>query len=484
MAASASVAAAALASRARRRAASPPAPALELLDIQGNILRPYNFALARHFFLRVHDAARGRRFVDALAGNITTAAPWPGTKPAATVNVAFTWYGLAALGVPERTLATFPEDFRAGMRARAALLPDVGDSAPEHWDEPWNAGPVHVLVAVNARSSGALDARDAWLRDAMSSAGGVTLLGVQDGARLVVDGCPSGREHFGYTDGFGDPDIAGSGEAPEPGRGKIVDGLWEPLAPGEFLLGYPDESGEIPPTARPVEFCRNGTFLVYRKLHQRVASFRRFLREHGQTYAGGHELLAARIVGRWRDGTPLMLSPATPVPGLAESPRGNDFAYASDPTGSRCPVGAHIRRANPRDGLGSGMLVNRHRILRRGIPYGSWTPLDQDGDDHGDHGMIFAALNASIERQFEFVNREWINYGNDFGAGNDKDILAGQHAPGGRVTVQGNARSFSPDPPRIFMDLPRFVVTRGGDYFFVPGLAALRMLANGGIDPS
>jgi Dyp-type peroxidase family len=468
-----------------RPRATQDAPLVDHSDIQGNVLRPYNFRHARYVFLHVDDGREAREWLTAAMPALTNAVPWPrGHKPESTVNVAFTWRGLQALGVPENTLATFPEDFRAGMRARADLLWDKGDSAPGHWDPAWLEGRVQVFVSINAQTEHALEERWAWLQRTLDARAGLSLVAYQDAGQLIVDGRPSRKEHFGFTDGYGDPDVAGSGFPQVPGRGKPVPGGWEPLATGEFLLGYADETGALAAAPRPFEFARNGTFLVYRKLHQRVATFRRFLREQGASYPGGAELLGARIIGRWRDGTPSELSPARPEPGLAGRPDGNDFRYGRDGNGSRCPIGAHIRRANPRDALGSGNLVDRHRILRRGVPYGSWIPLDQDGDDNGEHGMIFMALNASIERQFEFVNREWLNYGNDFGAGNDKDVLTGQHLPGGRVTIQGNDASFPPERPRIIADLPRFVVTRGGDYFFTPGMTALRMLAAGSISPS
>ena len=461
-------------------------PALERLDIQGNILKPYNMHVARYTFLRVDDPACGRRLIAALAPSVTTSAYWSeGKKPDWTLNLAFTWTGLAALGTPPSTLATFPDDFKEGMAARAAQLWDKGESAPAHWEPLWLDRRVHVWASFNAQSTAVLDERLRWLRDRIADVGGVTELASQQAAQLIVDGHPTRKEHFGFTDGFGDPEIAGSGFPSVPGRGKPVGNTWEPLAAGEFLLGYVDESGALPPAPRPAEFSRNGTFMVYRKLHQNIASFRRFVRDAGTHLPCGPDLLAARIVGRWPDGTSLEMSPASPDPALAhDTALNNDFRYGADPNGNRCPLGAHIRRANPRDALGSSLLVNRHRIMRRGVPYGDWIPLDANGNDEGDHGMIFMALNASIERQFEFVNREWMNYGNDFGLGNDKDILTGQRRPDDTAVVQGNAASFVPDPPVMFGSLARFVIVRGGDYFFVPSLSGLRMLASGSIDPS
>jgi Dyp-type peroxidase family len=467
-----------------------PAPALERLDIQGNILKPYNLQVARYIFLRVNDVAGGRRLIAALTPWVTSSAYWSeGKKPAWTLNLAFTHTGLAALGTPQATLATFPDDFKEGMAARAGQLWDKGESAPAHWEPLWRDRGVHVWASFNAQSTAVLDERHQWLRDRISEANGVTALAAQDAAQLVVGGRHTRKEHFGFTDGFGDPEIAGSGFPPVPGRGKWTGHSWEPLAPGEFLLGYVDESGAIPAAPLPAEFSRNGTFMVYRKLHQNVASFRCFVRDAGASLAGGPDRLAARIVGRWPDGTSLEMSPACPDPALAhDTALNNDFVYGADANGNRCPLGAHIRRANPRDALGSPLLVNRHRIMRRGVPYGEWIPPSPDnaggGTDEGNHGMIFMALNASIERQFEFVNREWLNYGNDFGLGNDKDILTGQRQPDDTVVVQGNAASFAADPPVMFGNLSRFVVLRGGDYFFIPSLSALRMLASGSIDAS
>src|SRR5581483_428376 len=194
----------------------------------------------------------------------------------------------------------------------------------------------------------------------------------------------------------------------------------------------PDEAGEMPVAPMPVGLSRNGTFLAYRKLHEHVARFRRWLAAEGERFPGGRELLAAKIVGRFRDGTPLELSdtPYTDADAVRGDPehvhRFTDFTYGNDLNGSRCPMGAHIRRVNPRDSLGfNGVLVDRRRIVRRGLPYGTWipenTPLDTvadldrfDQEHESEHGVIFMALCSSLERQFEFVQREWMNYGNDF----------------------------------------------------------------------
>jgi deferrochelatase/peroxidase EfeB len=203
----------------------------------------------------------------------------------------------------------------------------------------------------------------------------------------------------------------------------------EALATGEFLLGYADEAGELPVAPIPHLLGRNGTFMVYRKLHQNVATFRNYLDEKGDLYSGGKEKLAAKFVGRWRDGTPIELSPDEPNPSIvADKNRNTDFTYGGDPAGVRCPIGAHLRRVHPRDAFGfNGELVNRRRIMRRGLPYGEYVPEDQPVRDEDERGIIFMALNASIFRQFEFVQQQWIQYGNDSHQGNDKDLLVGNH---------------------------------------------------------
>ncbi len=337
---------------------------------------------------------------------------------------------------------------------------------------------------MQAKSEAALDARVAQLQKTIDDSGGAALAGSNQAGALTIGGETSNKEHFGYSDGFGNPDFIGVERKSQPGQGKLTkDGKWAPLATGELLLGYADEAGELPVAPIPHLVGNNGSFLVYRKLHQNVASFRRYLEEHGRRYAGGKEKLAAKFVGRWRDGTPVELSPEKPDPSLVNDPaQSTNFTFASDADGARCPLGAHIRRTNPRDAFGfNGKLINRRRISRRGMPYGAWTPEDQPADDNAEHGVIFMAMNASIARQFEFVQQQWIEYGNDARQGNDKDFLLGNHEGKGKFFVQGNEDAAN--PPYICGGLPNFVETRGGDYFFLPSMTSLRMIAAGTVDP-
>lgn len=488
---------------------------LDLPDIQSFILYPVGFPHARFSFFHIDDAARGRRFVDAVAELVSDATlpqfvdGKPVPKPF-EVSVAFTYRGLAALDVPEHSLHSFPSEFAQGMRARAGeFLADRGANDPAGWEQMWRGDRVHVWVAVQANTLDDLARLQGRVLEC-GRANGVELLEVQESQALVTKpgGDFTSKEHFGYTDGIGDPEIAGSGWPRIRGRGKWDEKKkeWIPLAAGEFVLGYRDEAGELPRAPLPVGLGRNGSFMVYRKLHQNVANFRAFIQGEGEKFAGGPEFLAAKLMGRWRNGTPLVAAPDPPPPGapLPEVPQSEltNFRYDQDKEGGRCPMGSHIRRANPRDSLGfHGVLVDQRRIVRRGVPYGTWIPestpldevarLDHFDDEHPSrHGVVFMAINANIERQFEFVQREWMNYGNDFRQGNDRDPITGAGDVENRMVIQGSVEKQMRDgrevtevrSPHICRGLEQFAVTRGGAYFFLPGLTALRLIAAGRLE--
>jgi Dyp-type peroxidase family len=403
---------------------------------------------------------------------------------------------------------------------------------------------VHVLVTMYAQMNDdgtpcpeLEHATDEIVRLATSSKGGVVLLdGVgpdkarwQDLSAVLRDQgdclAPTNKEHFGLSDGFGDPVFSGqfSGEAERlrvAGGGKLLpDQSWSPLATGEFLLGYPDEAQEIAGGAMPIAFSRNGTFMAYRKLHEDVGRFHDYIDEQAQRYARMFKVpqgeavdtIKAKIVGRWHDGIPLMAAPTyadwqsfkaeldkaqaeKDKPKLAEiALRFTKFTYASDPSGSTCPMTSHLRRANPRDTLGptfdaagnskaGSVLVNRRRILRRGLPYGRY---DRNAPrDDGDHGIVFMALCTSLFRQFEFVQQQWMQYGLDFNTGSDTCPVIGNHPE------EDDPKLLIPvDPalgrlPFICDRLPQLVEPRGGDYFFIPSMTALRMIGTGIIDPT
>jgi Dyp-type peroxidase family len=443
---------------------------MELSDIQGNVLRGYTYPCAAYLFLHIDDVDAGRALLARMLPQVATAEPWPdGEAPATALHVAFTYAGLEALGLSRELLDSFPEAFREGMAARADRLGDRGPSAPEHWEPGLGTGDAHVLVTVYAVDEEHLEMRREELRH-VGAAGAITVINESRASAL-----PGGRDHFGFFDGIAQPAIAGTGVSPRPGDGQ-PDGAggWREVCPGEFLLGHVDEDGDLPEApAEPLH--RNGTYMVYRKLAMDVAAFRRFVAEQGERYPGGPEKLAAKIVGRWPDGTPLEVSPERPDPEVAGDPtRINDFGYEDDHAGHRCPVGAHIRRANPRDDRNffGGRLTNRHRIIRRGRAYGLPLAEGTMEDDGVDRGLVFVCFQSDIWRQFETIQALWIDDGDPFGLGADKDFLIGEPNGGGpgKMTIQG-------DPPHILCPQPRFVTLRGGEYLYRPSMSGLRWLA-------
>jgi Dyp-type peroxidase family len=441
---------------------------VELADIQGNVLRGYTYPHAAYVFLRIDDVTRGKALLDRMLPRITSGEPWEGDAPPAAIQVAFTHPGLERLGVPAEILATFPEPFREGMAARAGHLGDRGPSAPANWESGLGTGEAHVLASVWAIDEAHLNAVRDELRQVGAAAGATTVINETRAEALA-----GGRDHFGFFDGISQPAVEGTGVKGRPGDGQ-PDGAggWRDVATGEFLLGYEDEDAGLP-EAPAAPFDRNGTFMVYRKLHMDVAAFRSFIDEAGRAFPGGPELLAAKIVGRWRDGTPLVSSPHAPDPELTSTDRINDFSYANDPHGLRCPVGAHVRRVNPRDAEGffGGLLTNRHRIIRRGRTYGPPLPEGVTEDDGQERGLAFVCFNADIWRQFETIQALWVDDGDPFGLGRDKDFLIGCPANGGgKMTIHG-------EPPFFLSPQPRFVTTRGGEYLFQPSISALRWIA-------
>jgi Dyp-type peroxidase family len=417
-------------------------------DLQGNILCGYgrNYPHALFLFLRVEEGARARRWLGERLAEITSALPWS-EPPAHTLNIAFTFAGLRELGVPNAILDGFPHEFRQGMAERWARLGDTGTSHPDRWAPELRR--LHLLVTLSSRERSVRDRRLQEL-EAQAARGGLAV-----DAALETDVMADESEPFGFRDGLSQPAIRDPRAG--PWRRTTSD---PPVAPGEFLLGYEDEGGNVPPA--PPELGFNGSYLVVRKLEQDVQGFWEFIAEEAGPDPHRREWLAAKILGRWRDGTPLTLSPEAPRPDRGDDLGWlNDFTYAQDHDGFACPIGAHIRRTNPRDSLDRDWRFStRHRIIRRGMPYAS-------NGDGGERGLVFACYQASIERQFEFVQSQWCGDGDALGLGADPDFIAGGHE--GKMTIQGR--------PPVFVPMRQFVTTRGGDYFFAPGLAGLRHLA-------
>ncbi|UJR82917.1 Dyp-type peroxidase [Sandaracinus amylolyticus] len=433
---------------------------LELDDIQSGALRPRPTPYAAtYILLKIIDRSAGRELMRRLSERVASAAHTTSALGDTWLNAALTFHGLSALGVPPASLESFAWELKQGMASRAAALGDTGESAPAHWEKPLGTSDVHVVLVALAPDRALLEPSIARARDALRALPGVESIWRQDCHAL-----PTEREPFGFRDGISHPAIEGSG-VPGSNPEEI------PLKAGELVLGYRDELGGFPPMPSPDVLGRNGTYVVFRKLHQRVAAFRQYLRSRA-TSPEDEELLAAKMMGRWRSGAPLALCPFHDDPALgADRGRNNAFLYrADDPTGYRTPIGSHIRRCNPRDAQVAG-VARLHRMIRRGTAYGPMLPEGVMEDDGADRGLIFAFVGAHLGRQFEFVQSEWINGGEFIGLGDARDPVTGSADGEGRFSIPRKPI------PRRLDGLPRFVVTRGGEYCFLPSLSALRWLS-------
>ena len=476
-------------------------------DMQGLLLRGYGALPHAEYVLLRLDPDRGdaaRRWLRELLPSITDGRELDRkdlARETEAVNIAVTYKGLQILGLPAAALAQFPMTFREGIAPvdgdrslmhRSRILGDVGDSAPDHWAWGGRRGRAHeadVLLMLYANSDDRLENLRRGVLDAFhrSRPGGEAVYAIRS-ERFVDPVHRKSIEHFGFVDGLSQPTIEGTWQAARGEEGRPPADL---VKPGEFILGYESGDGSVTPgvpleaafdrdnvlpwtagTADRRDFGRNGTFLVARQLAQDVAEFRRFTAEAGgvapEQYATrAAETVAARLVGRWRSGTPLV----DPMPGRDP----NAFSFASDPHGFRCPIGAHVRRSNPRDSLGTDAeaaraAANRHRLIRRGRTYGP--PLESGGAGRdAERGLMFICLNADIERQFEFVQQNWINNPAFGGLNAERDPLIGASEPPAFLTVQGDALCTQIE------GLSRFVTVVGGGYFFMPGMRALRYLA-------
>jgi deferrochelatase/peroxidase EfeB len=468
---------------------------VNLADVQGNILRGYRKNLVRHLVLSINDVAGARKWLaDVTSGEssrapqITNAEPWD-EKPPTCLNVGVTYEGLRVLGVPASSLATFPHEFVDGMASRALKLGDVGPSSPETWKSEWrDAKKVHLVVSVLADRGEDLDAVSARV----VGAGGARVF--RELAHLDGAGFPGGVVHFGYQDNIAQPHFEGIRDPRDrPDLQPLVE-------VGAALLGYenPVENvrWEVP---QPNVLGFNGSFNAFRVLEQRVEALEDFLSDAADTilrhplgealFPAGteqqwdppvtrrealREVVAAKLLGRWRNGVPLVLSPLSPTPdpsiGFEQL---NAFGFAFDPDGLRCPIASHVRRCNPRD----ARIVQRNtnhsrRLIRRGVPYGPvFDPAHRDGVERGLLGVFIC---ASLLAQYEAIQYDWANLGlqdprvtgtNDPIIGNNDEAFSLFMLPVGSSSIE--LRGFS-----------SFVNTRGGAYLFLPSISALKYLAS------
>jgi len=463
---------------------------LELNDIQGIIIRGYSKLPAAHFLLLSikdgdGDSARGasdgararaRQWLSLIRKDITSGDRRP--EESAT-QIAFTFEGLKALGLQHDVLTTFPLEFEDGMTTphKQFFLGDFAASAPERWE--WG-GPhtpaVHILLMLYAKDAGLLETNLNAIR------GNFNRLGIQEVRLLETTILSERKEHFGFHDGISQPTIKGL---------RRRDNDENCIAAGEFILGYKNEYGQYTPGPAH-DLGANGSYIAFRQLKQDVPLFWNFMARATQLTDGSPDenamiKLASQMVGRWPDGTPLVLSPDKD----GGKPEANAFDYRhSDPDGLKCPFAAHIRRSNPKDSLDTDRatsiaIAKKHRILRRGRSYGPPLTTDLKPLDclHApattvERGLHFMSINADIGRQFEFLQNGWV-YNQKFnGLYEERDpLIANHHNPQDEKNT-GTFRIPREGLRTRITDLPEFVQVKGAAYFFIPGLKALSFLAN------
>lgn len=460
---------------------------LELHDIQGLVLSGYaHLSDTCYLFVRVDEPATAKAWLDRLLQlQKVTSALWR-EKPKTALNIALTYEGILALGGSETLGASFSPEFQQGMQheERSRRIGDYQTlNDPKHWDDYWHQKAVHLLVILQASG----DEMDEVLAQQLSdmSEWGLSILQIERGYLP-----PDHTEHFGFRDAISQPTVESS---PQVQKSNPDDP--QLTKAGEFVLGYKNEDGNYPqtpfvpisedvtnclaalPDRQKRDFGRNGTYLVYRKMEQDVAGFRRYFQEQFETPEVGAKM-AAKAVGRWPSGVSLVEFPDFD-PGVTseELPR-NDFGYRDrDPQGSRCPFASHIRRLNPRDSQGDNAedalrSAQRRRIIRRGTIYGDRLPEGQVESDQTARGLHFFCLNASIRRQFEFLQQSWVNNPKFHGLYEERDPLIG-------VNPDNSPRKMTvPDEDGAkTLSLPNFVTVKGGAYFFLPSLSGLTYLA-------
>jgi deferrochelatase/peroxidase EfeB len=449
---------------------------IDLGGVQALVTSPYRRPTSHHLFFRFGDGAGARACLGELAQSVTMADVTLDTAPDPLLNVGVTYNGLSALGVDPALLAKFDTVFKVGPRAVSLNLGDVPGSRSDPaswWEGQFTTEDVHCIVHVYARSDDAAQDATRTVRELTSNSGLTELIPRRDGTILQAHSLGGAQLHFGYTDGISHPNVCWDDDVS--------------LAPSQvnfrnFLLGYStDEYPSAPASPPAADLVRDSTYGVFRWVYQDVAAFNLFLRTQGPQLfpdlptADAEELLAAKMMGRWRDGTPLVLSPDRPDPRLATS---NDFGYATqDPDGYRCPFSAHIRVVNPRDTPLDPIVVEGVPcVLRRGMPYGP--PLQGSADDGADRGLVGMFLCADLRKQVCTLT-SWVMR-NDFSPVYDADRRAQDPLVGNRA-MPGTRADFTLPAAgggAMVKNLPDFVHTKGSAFLLYPGKATFTALSN------
>jgi Dyp-type peroxidase family len=494
-------------------------------EIQGDILAGLNKDYRVYLFLELPDQGQGRAWLQEVIPFVAmtnVVAPFNEAFSAAQaldneddpniqatwVNVSFTYQGLKLLlqADPAAALqASGINSFVAGPLKESIVANngDTGPSDPQNWVLGNAAQTIHAMLNIQSDTPAALALQVVAMK-AIAAKFGATVVFEQAGATLT--GSLRGHEHFGYKDGISQPGVAGF-DPPDPNAptsdpsAKLGEVLGNPgtdiIAAGEFILGEPDENGSI--FAAPgLGWMANGTFQVFRRLNQDVPGFNKQQETVVNELPAGHPLLepgllGAKIVGRWKSGTPVDLSPSVNIAPADNANNDFDYMHADTPFGKltadakglRCPRFAHIRKVYPRQqNFAEG---REHRIMRRGVPFGlAFDPAGGPGQDAGaERGLLFFAYMSSIEDRFEFLMGAWVNNQNfPFPANGGNGGDPGPGAPGPDPVIALNQPAIAnslrtSEQPDIDQPFEGFVHTTGTLYAFVPSRSALQGLANG-----
>jgi deferrochelatase/peroxidase EfeB len=485
-------------------------------DVQG--LARYGYSKlteACYLLLRIRDAAAARKWLG--SARVSTAES-QAAAPDTALQIAFSAPGLRALGVPETAVAGFSAEFLDGMTSpsnRSRRLGDVSNNDPAQW--LWGgAGQVaDLVVMLFARQNLA-----GWQQTVQESpwSEAFEVMGT------LATSDMKGHEAFGFIDGVSQPAFDWNRERAAPSN---TIAYTNQVALGELLLGYPNEYGKY--TGRPLvdpsgpaadellpaedhpeqkDLGLNGTYLVLRQLEQDVRGFWQYLDRAASSETAGRYGIGAAMVGRTIDGEPLIPPSGQPIPGVTDQPGTprNAFTYDRDPAGTQCPFGAHIRRANPRNAdlfghpgnplavlsrelaippprPGDDLMASTrfHRVLRRGREYGTQLSpedaLQPAPSGEAPRGLQFACLVANITRQFEFVQNAWLMSTKFDGLTEESDPLLGNRQPLAGCDTGNFSIPLEDRLPRRLSGVPQFITVRGGGYFFLPSLRALRYIA-------
>lgn len=483
----------------------PREPALRSDVIQGNVLRGFFTDEQVLVGLRIDgDGAAARAWLGALAEDVASVDDVAAFKADAKrrnagpqpedpwLNVAISHHGLGIVRAPR---AFADESFGHGLFECAD---ELGDAPGSPWVVGGPAKRLDVLLILAGKPEPSLKRADELIKSA--AAAGLAKVYCEQGSTIPERGI----EHFGFRDGVSQPGVLGTlrdgaplTSRPQPDGGQDVPfaNPGQPLVwPGQFVFGYPGQNvsaprlpGNPPFAARDAatrEFAEDGSLLVFRRLRQDVSAFRRFLRDATRELRGrgfpdlDAERLGAMLVGRWKSGAPLFASPDGDDPDLGRDPlRNDDFDFAGDPNGLRCPVAAHIRKVNPRKGSTDVRSPLERRILRRGIPYGTFVPEGEEPDD-SDRGLLFLCYQTSIDDQFRFLVETWMNDDSaPASIDGGYDVLIGQESAGDRARWIELPRPSGVGTERL-MVTEQWVTATGGEYLFAPSIAALRSLSS------